>query len=505
MVSKKLDKSNILESKYSLNGNFKSKYSVNKNRLLKKGKYGQRLIYNSLYYYSISFIHSIRRLSVTEISSMVISHKKAKIEEMESAWHGDLDGLLHSLYNHEYVHECVVLKTCNRVEIYVVSPKSSSVLFSFAKEMGASTHIIDFYGHDESLEHLLRLAGGLESMIVGEDQILGQIKELYAHSKKAGTTGKILDTAFEKAIQVGKRIRNETKINKGSVSIGSAAVDLAEEILKGLTGKSVLVIGAGEIGVLVAKALAEKDIEAIYIANRTFKKAEELAYELGGHAVRFDDIQGYLKDADVVISGTSAPHYVLTREMVENAICDRDKARKLLLIDIANPRDIEESVSELENVELCNIDNLRVISERTLKMRKEEAKKAEAIIQEEIRLLNLQYKRQKADRIISELYKQMYDVRIREREKAVNRLGAYHTIGKIETEVLDDLTRSIVNKILAEPTKVLRQAAELGNEEFLDVASRIFCLDKERAKVEKIKPGCGSQLNQVSEEATHKE
>lgn len=424
---------------------------------------------------------------------------------MESAWHGDLDGLLHSLYNHEYVHECVVLKTCNRVEIYVVSPKSSSVLFSFAKEMGASTHIIDFYGHDESLEHLLRLAGGLESMIVGEDQILGQIKELYAHSKKAGTTGKILDTAFEKAIQVGKRIRNETKINKGSVSIGSAAVDLAEEILKGLTGKSVLVIGAGEIGVLVAKALAEKDIEAIYIANRTFKKAEELAYELGGHAVRFDDIQGYLKDADVVISGTSAPHYVLTREMVENAICDRDKARKLLLIDIANPRDIEESVSELENVELCNIDNLRVISERTLKMRKEEAKKAEAIIQEEIRLLNLQYKRQKADRIISELYKQMYDVRIREREKAVNRLGAYHTIGKIETEVLDDLTRSIVNKILAEPTKVLRQAAELGNEEFLDVASRIFCLDKERAKVEKIKPGCGSQLNQVSEEATHKE
>ncbi|ALK06590.1 glutamyl-tRNA reductase [Methanosarcina thermophila] len=442
---------------------------------------------------------------MTEISSMVISHKKAKIEEMESAWHGDLDGLLHSLYNHEYVHECVVLKTCNRVEIYVVSPKSSSVLFSFAKEMGASTHIIDFYGHDESLEHLLRLAGGLESMIVGEDQILGQIKELYAHSKKAGTTGKILDTAFEKAIQVGKRIRNETKINKGSVSIGSAAVDLAEEILKGLTGKSVLVIGAGEIGVLVAKALAEKDIEAIYIANRTFKKAEELAYELGGHAVRFDDIQGYLKDADVVISGTSAPHYVLTREMVENAICDRDKARKLLLIDIANPRDIEESVSELENVELCNIDNLRVISERTLKMRKEEAKKAEAIIQEEIRLLNLQYKRQKADRIISELYKQMYDVRIREREKAVNRLGAYHTIGKIETEVLDDLTRSIVNKILAEPTKVLRQAAELGNEEFLDVASRIFCLDKERAKVEKIKPGCGSQLNQVSEEATHKE
>lgn len=436
---------------------------------------------------------------MTEISSMVISHKKAKVEEMESAWHGDLDGLLHKLCNHEYIYECVVLKTCNRVEIYVVSPKSSSILFSFAKEMGASTHIIDFYGHDESLEHLLRLSGGLESMIVGEDQILGQIKELYAYCKKKGTTGKILDTAFDKAIQVGKRIRNETKINKGSVSIGSAAVDLAEDILEGLEGKSVLVIGAGEIGVLVAKALAEKDIEAIYIANRTYKKAEEIAYELGGHAVRLDDIQAYLKDADVIISGTGAPHYILTREMVEKALEIRGKNRKLLMVDIANPRDIEESIAELENVELCNIDNLRVISERTLKMRKEEAKKAETIIQEEIRLLNLQYKRQKADRLIADLYRQVYDVRIREREKAANRLRAYHTIGEIETEVLDDLTHSIVNKILAEPTKVLRQAAELGNEEFLDIVSRVFCLEKEKVRFEKIKPICETESNKILE------
>lgn len=428
---------------------------------------------------------------MTEISSMVISHKKAKVNEMESAFHGDLEGLLHKLYSHEYVYECVVLKTCNRVEIYVVSPKSSSLLFSFAKEMGASTHIVEFYGHDESLEHLLRLSGGLESMIVGEDQILGQIKELYAYAKKSGATGKILDTAFDKAIQVGKRIRNETKINNGSVSIGSAAVDLAEDIFGGLAGKNVLVIGAGEIGVLVARALAEKDIEGIYIANRTYQRAEELAYELGGHAVKLDDVMNHLQDADVVISGTGAPHYILTREMVEDAVLNRD--RKLLLIDIANPRDIEESVAELEKVELCNIDNLRVISEKTLKMRKEEARKAEGIIQEEIRLLNIQYKRQKADRLISELYRQVYDVRVQEREKAVNRLKAYHTIGEIETQVLDDLTHSIVNKILGEPTKVLRQAAELGNEEFLDVVSRVFCLDKDKVRVEIVKPGCGEK------------
>ena len=132
-------------------------------------------------------------------------------------------------------------------------------------------------------------------------------------------------------------------------------------------------------------------------------------------------------------------------------------------------------------------------------MRKEEAKKAEAIIQEEIKLLNLQYKRQRADRLIADLYREVYDIRIRERQKAVNRLSAYHTIGEIETEVLDDLTHSIVNKILAEPTKVLRQAAELGNEEFLDVVSRIFCLEKYRERIEKIKPGCGDELKRVSE------
>ena len=278
----------------------------------------------------------------------------------------------------------------------------------------------------------------------------------------------------------------------------------------GTTGASLCrVAREGGAGAVVTKSIGpvpktghsnptEKDIEAIYIANRTFKKAEEIAYELGGHAVKLDDIRGYLPGADVVISGTGAPHYILTREIIEEAVKGRD--RKLLLIDIANPRDIEESVVELENVELCNIDNLRVISEKTLKMRKEEAKKAEEIIQEEIRLLNLQYKRQKADRLISELYRQVYDVRLREREKAVNRLCAYHTIGEIETDVLDDLTHSIVNKILAEPTKVLRQAAELGNEEFLDVVSRVFCLDKDRVRVEKVKPGCTKEQARVKEQ-----
>jgi len=412
---------------------------------------------------------------LTEISSMVITHAKASVGEMEGAWHGDLEGMLKHLYSHELIYECAVLKTCNRVEIYVVSPKGSPVLFHFAKKMGVSSRIVEFYDNDETLTHLLKLASGLESMIVGEDQILGQIKELYSIAKSAGTTGKILDTAFGKAIQVGKRVRTETGINKGSVSIGSAAVDLADEMLNGLTGKTILVIGAGEMGTLVARALAHKNIDAIYIANRTFERAEMLADELCGLAVPYSEVEKHIKTADVVISATSAPHYVLTKEIMSNAMENRD--REILLIDIANPRDIEDAVTQVPNVTLHNIDGLRVINEKNMQMRREEAKKAEVLIEEELILLNAQFKRQKADGLISELYERLYEVREQEKEHAINRLKAYHSIGDIEIKVLDDLTHSIVNKMLSEPTKALRDAAEHDNEEMLDTVSKIFKLN----------------------------
>ncbi|MFP4654324.1 MAG: glutamyl-tRNA reductase [Methanohalobium sp.] len=409
---------------------------------------------------------------------MVITHTKASIEEMEKAWHGDIEYVLKSLYSHEHVHECAVLKTCNRVEVYVVSPKASSVLFHFAKEMGASSHIVEFYDHEDSLKHLLRLASGLESMIVGEDQILGQVKDLYVTAKNVGTIGPALDTAFSKAIQVGKRVRTETRINKGSVSIGSAAVDLAEEILGGLTGKKILVIGTGEMGTLVTRALAHKDMEVVYLANRTFETAKQLAEEIGGDAVLFDNIDECVKNADVVISATAAPHYVLRKSTIGKAMENRDK--ELLLIDIATPRDIEPEVSDISHVKLHNIDSLRRINEKNMEMRRGEAKKAEVMIDEEFTLLTTQYKRQKADGLISQLYGQVHNVRKREKQRAINRLSSYHTIGDIESEVLDDLTHSIVNKILAEPTKKLRRAAENDEDELMDVASQLFNLDSKK-------------------------
>ncbi len=417
---------------------------------------------------------------MSEISSMLITHTKASIVEMENAWHGGIDNLLMHLKAHELVEECAVLKTCNRVEVYVVSPKGSKVLLEFAKRMKVSSRIIDFLDHEESLRHLLRLTSGIESMIVGEDQILGQVKELYGLAKKAGTVGKTLDTAFNKSIQVGKRIRNETGINKGSVSIGSAAVELAENELGGLDGKTVMVIGAGEMGTLVAKALANKEIKVIYVANRTFDKAEALACELNGKAVRYELMENYIPLSDVVISATSAPHFVLTHEIISCATEKRGK--DLMLIDIGNPRNIESSVGDIQGVSLHNIDGLRSISEANLAKRREEAKKAEVLIEEELTLLNKQYKRQQADTIISALYSRVEAIRCKECEEAINKLMARHTMGDVEREVLDDMTHSFAKQILAEPTKILRNAAEHDDEMFLGTVAELFKLNGVKGK-----------------------
>lgn len=417
---------------------------------------------------------------MTEITSMVITHSKATVEEIEEAWEGDIEKMLRDLHSIDLVYECVVLKTCNRVEIYVVSPKGSTVLFQFAKKMGLSSNIVDFFEHEESIMHLLKLACGLESMIIGEDQILGQIKDLYLIAQKVGTSGKMLDTAFSKAIQVGKRVRTETEINRGALSIASASVDLAEDTVGDLKNKMVLVIGTGEMGTLVTRALSHREIELMYIANRTYEAAKNLADEMGGHAVHFDQIDENLRRADVVISATGAPHYVLKHEQVEKAMDFREK--ELLLIDIANPRDIDPSIKDIPHITLYNIDNLRVINEKNLEMRMEEAKKAQAIIDEEFDLLIKQYKRQRADTLVSELYAQSYKLRVNEKEKALTRLGAYHTIGDTESQIIEDLTHSIINKMLAEPTKVIRYAAEIGDDELLESVARVFIANRSKMK-----------------------
>lgn len=412
---------------------------------------------------------------MSEIASMLVTHRKASIDEIERAWHGDVETLLGWVRSHELVEECAVLKTCNRVEIYVVSPRGEKVLFDLAKKARVSSRIIDFHDQDESLLHLLRLASGLESMIIGEDQILGQMKDLVQIAKKAGMTGWTLETAFKKAIQVGKRVRKETRINERSISVGSAAVDLAEEILGDLKEKSVLVIGAGETGELISKALVAKEIGSFYVTNRTLSSAQCLAECLGGTAIPYEQMREQIRTADLVISATAAPHYILLKEDIERAM--KGRRSKLLLIDIANPRDIDEAAAEVENVELHNIDSLRRISSENMRQRMAEMDRVETIIDEELHLLKAKYKRKEAEELLGILYAQAEEIKDQECRRAMNKLSARHTLGEIEQRVLMDMSRSIVNKIFAEPTKVLKEAAEKGDVTLLKSMSELFSLE----------------------------
>ena len=328
------------------------------------------------------------------ILNLRVDHKIADIQSMENI-SKDIDDLFWKLQEKYSVNEYVEISTCNRKEYYIKNDYISEDDELLSHE---NQSIIIEYGNS-AVMHLLRMTSGLESMIVGEDQILGQVKDAKHKAIKDHHCGKSLDTIFTKAIHVGQVVRNKTNINKGSVSIGSAAIDLAEKHMGSLDDKSVLVIGAGKMGRLVAKALAEKDLNAIFVANRTYYVAVELAQDLGGEAILFNDLEKYLATADLVISATSAPHAIITKERLLGI--ERDHS-SLMMVDIANPRDISEDVCEI-GVKLFNIDDLREIADENTNLRIKEFGQAESIIDEEFILLKETFKIMEVEQILASL------------------------------------------------------------------------------------------------------
>ena len=395
------------------------------------------------------------------ILNLRVDHKIADIQSMENI-SKDIDDIFWKLQEKYSVNEYIEISTCNRKEYYI---HNDSIDFEDELLSHDNQSIIIEYG-EASVIHLLRMTSGLESMIVGEDQILGQVKDAKAKAMKNHHCGKVLDTVFTKAIHVGQVVRNKTNINKGSVSIGSAAVDLAESHLGQLNGKSVLVIGAGKMGRLVAKALAEKNLSAIFVANRTFYVAVELAKDLDGTAILFSELEEYLKTADLVISATSAPHTIIDKERLERIGLDNNE---LMMVDIANPRDISEDVAEL-GIRLCNIDDLREIADINTKLREKEFDEAEIIIQEEYDLLKESFKIMEVEDLLSTLRTSMEEIRQRETKKASSKLSDVDGSSKI----LNNLTNSIVNKIFFDISQNLKDAAKEDRKEVIESAEYIF-------------------------------
>ena len=395
------------------------------------------------------------------ILNIRVDHKIADINSME-AISKDIDEIFQELQEKYSIGEYIEISTCNRKEYYINNDYISTDDELLSHE---NQSIIIEYG-ESAVMHLLRMTSGLESMIVGEDQILGQVKDAKYNADKNHHCGRALDAVFTKAIHVGQVVRNKTNINKGSVSIGSAAIDLAEKHLGSLDDKSVLVIGAGKMGRLVAKALAEKDLNAIFVANRTFYVAVELAKDLGGEAILFNDLEKYLATADLVISATSAPHPIITKDRLSDIQRDYDN---LMMVDIANPRDILEDVSEM-GVKLFNIDDLREIADENTRLRIKEFGEAENIINDEFILLKESFKIMEVDELLGDLRASMEEIRQRKTQKASVKLSNVDGSAK----VLDKLTNSIVNKIFFDISKNVKKAAKEDNRDVIDAAEYIF-------------------------------
>ena len=396
------------------------------------------------------------------IINIRVDHTLADIETMEKV-SKDLKELFSALKEQIDVKEYIEINTCNRYEYFLYAEDYNEL------DLDCENKYVIIQYSDEAVLHLFRMTSGLESMIIGEDQILGQVKDAKLKSEREGHCGNKLDAVFTKAIHVGQVVRNKTKINQGSISIGSAAVDLAEENLGDLQDKNVLVIGAGKMGTLVAKALAEKNLKAIFVANRTYYKAIRLAEELDGEAILFDNLEEKLLNADLVISSTGAPHAIINKTRLLN-VFDEKIPKKMVFIDIANPRDIEEDVKEI-GIDLFNIDDLRGIAEKNKKLREREVIEAEKIITSEFDLLKESFNLIEINSLLGSLRESMEEIRQRESQKGIVKLNS---VDAKDIKTIDKMTQSIVNKIFYDISENIRKTAKNSEDDYIRICEMIL-------------------------------
>lgn len=323
-----------------------------------------------------------------EIVAHGISHKTAPVEVRErySFSESAVPSVLQKLRELEGVEEALLLSTCNRMEVYACASEEPHRVLRRIRELVAAEkntpvdagELYDL-AHPQSVRHLFNVASGLDSMVLGETEILGQLKQAYKIALDGKFTGKALNKSFQTAFNVAKKIRTDTNIQRGSVSVASVAVELAQKIFESLSEQNVMVIGAGDTSEKTARALQSRGARSIMVSNRSYERAEALANDLNGRAIRFDDWPEEFAKVDIAISSTAAPHYLLTREKLEPLLEKRGN-RPLLLIDIAVPRDIEPEVNFLDDVYVYNVDDLQAIADEYLRMRREELAQCDEII-----------------------------------------------------------------------------------------------------------------------------
>jgi len=405
-----------------------------------------------------------------------ITHKKAPIHTLEKFTFKDIDMAYRMfLTSVEDIRECIILQTCNRVEIFLAVDKIEvekifEIWRNITKIRDLSFKPAEIDQDKGAIEHLLRLTSGLESLVVGEDQILGQVKRAFEYSRQNGYVDSFIPIIFDHAIKVGSRIRTNTGLNKGSVSIGSIAVNLAEEYFDDFQKKKVLLIGTGEGATLVAKSLRKRQVN-FDVASRTFERAKSFSSTVGGTPVKFEDALHNFDNTDIIFVSTTAPYYLITYDRIFKS---SKKNRGMMIFDLSNPRTVDDNIATISGIKLVNIDQIAEIVDRNLKRRHEEIRLAEKMIQNGMQSMDLLFRKIKAEPFVVSVFKIVDDVRNRELSKAVRMLGI--SKGMKEFEVIEQLSYAIVEGILSTPMNNFRK--EIGNteknEEVLNIVSRIF-------------------------------
>jgi glutamyl-tRNA reductase len=404
-----------------------------------------------------------------------VTYRNAPIHLLEKFTFKDIENAHKAFLKKAGFEECIILQTCNRVEVFAASknPDEGRLLEEWASAVGLPEK--DFANFEisrgrEAVMHLMKLASGLDSLVVGEDQILGQVRRALEFSRSGRYTSANLSLVFDRALKVGSRVRTATGINKGNVSIASVAVNLAEEYFDDLKGKTIMLIGTGEAASLVAKVLKKREVDFM-VASRAPERAQSFAETVAGTPIPFDGALEMLRKVDLIFTATVAPYRLLTFERIENAMKNRREG--MMIFDLSNPRTVDEKVATIHGVKLVNMDQIAELVGKNMRSRMKEINSAEKLIDGEMKSVDMIMKRMKAEPVVISVFKNVDTIRERELKKALAMLGK--KLGQEEAKVVEQLSYAIVEGVLSTPMNNLRKVIEEGeSEELMKIVAKLF-------------------------------
>ena len=407
-----------------------------------------------------------------------VTFRKSPIHVLERFTFKDIDDAYSRFKEHAGLSEFVILQTCNRVELFGAAKKFDieKIKKTWASlsglEENAFKENLELSENTEVFDHLLKLTSGLDSMVVGEEQILGQIKKSITSARERKISGQHLNTLFDKAIRVGTRVRSSTGINQGGVSIGSMAVKLAEENVDDLKSKHILLIGTGESATLVAKSLKKREYQFL-VSSRTLERSKAFSETLGGTPIRFEDVITGFEKYDVIFVATAAPYFLVTFDRIIKAMKQSPKGK--MILDLSNPRTVDEKVATIAGIKLMNIDQIAEMVDKNMRTRIGKITTAENIISEELPIVEAKMNSLDAEPIVKEVFKNIDSLRMIELQKALQMLGE---TDEKRVKIIEELSKAIVESIVSAPMNNLRKASEKGNPDLLEAASKLFDYNK---------------------------